>query len=50
MPNYQQYRYSARLTQAQVAEKLDVNQTTVSMWELGNSNPRAELLPKIAAL
>ena len=43
-------RMGVGLTQECAAEKLRVSQSAVSMWETGESLPRAELLPKIAAL
>lgn len=43
-------RKEANLTQVQVAETLGVSQSTVCSWELGDAMPRAELLPKLAAL
>ena len=50
MNTFKYYRLMAGLRQAEVAECLGVSQTTVSMWETGENHPRAELLPKIAAL
>ena len=38
------------MTQAQMADALNVNRATVAMWETGKSNPRAEMLPAIAQL
>lgn len=43
-------RRSALLTQKDVAERLGVNRTTISMWETGAALPRADLLTRIAAL
>lgn len=42
------FRKSKNLTQEQLANKIGVKRTTVSMWESGESSPRATLLPKIA--
>ncbi len=36
------------LTQIETARLLGVGQSSVSMWEKGESTPRADLLPKIA--
>ena len=47
---FKQYRIRAGLTQEQVAEKLGLDRTTVSKWDLNINLPRAELLPKIALL
>ena len=41
-------RKRARLTQQELAEKLNANQATVSMWERGKNAPRARQLPIIA--
>lgn len=43
-------RKSAGLTQKDVSKKLGVCQSTISMWESGLSNPRLEMLRKIANL
>jgi transcriptional regulator with XRE-family HTH domain len=38
------------LSQMQLAEKMDVKQSTVAMWENGKSLPRTEILIKLADL
>lgn len=43
-------REKSGLTQKEVAEKLRVDQSSVSWWETGKNNPRASLLPAIATL
>mgnify|MGYP001124837328 CR=1 FL=1 len=43
-------RMSMGMTQNALANILGVRRTTVSMWETGKSNPRAEMLPKLADL
>ena len=43
-------REHAGLTQIDLANRLCVNRSTVSMWEIGKSNPRADLLPKLAKI
>ena len=43
-------RQSANLTQAQVAAILQIDRTTVTKWETGESAPRAPMLPRLAAL
>lgn len=48
--SFKQCRMQAGLTQERVAEKLGVDRTTVSKWDVMNAKPRAELLPKIASL
>lgn len=41
-------RESKNMTQSEIALALGVNRTAVSMWETGDSMPRAELLPQLA--
>lgn len=43
-------REKAGITQAALAGALGVDRTTVTKWEIGRSFPRAELLPKLAAV
>ena len=43
-------RKKANLTQAQIAEALNIGQSTVSMWESGENLPRADKLPQLARL
>lgn len=43
-------REAASLTQKEAAAKLGVVQPAVSMWETGESKPKTEILPKIAAV
>lgn len=43
-------RESKNMTQSEIAARLGVNRTAVSMWETGDSMPRAELLPQLAKL
>lgn len=43
-------RQAANLTQAQVAEILSIDRTTVTKWETGGSAPRVDMLPRLAAL
>lgn len=50
MNNFMTYRKSAGLSQVEVAEQLNISQGAVSQWEIGDTMPRAELLPSIAAL
>ena len=42
------YRKKAKLTQMELAEKLDVDRTTVSKWESGKANPKTKMMPAIA--
>ena len=43
-------RKQANLSQADVASKIGVDQSTVCLWETGKTKPRASILPAIAAL
>ena len=43
-------RKKAGFSQREVAEKLDVSDAAVCMWETGKTLPRSVLLPKIAEL
>lgn len=43
-------RLLAKLTQEQVAAALNLSRTTVSMWESGESLPRASMLPALASI
>lgn len=43
-----QKRETKGLTQEELGKMLNVNRTTVAMWETGAAMPRAEKLPKIA--
>lgn len=43
-------RTKAGLSQKAVAEKLDITDAAVCLWETGKTLPRASLLPKLAAL
>lgn len=48
MNNIKKMREQAKLTQNEVAISLRIQQSTVAMWETGESMPRAGLLPKLA--
>ena len=41
-------RIAAGLTQAELAAKINVNQTAVSQWERGTALPSCDKLPEIA--
>ena len=43
-------RQAVNLTQAQVAAILQVDRTTVTKWETGESAPKVPMLPRLAAL
>lgn len=50
MNNIKKMRGATGLTQNDVATRLKIQQSTVAMWETGESMPRAGLLPKLAKL
>lgn len=43
-------RERASLTQIQVAQALNIPQSTIASWETSRSKPRADKLPAIAKL
>lgn len=43
-------RERSGLTQRDLAAALGIDQSTVSLWEVGKTRPRAKLLPKLAVL
>ena len=43
-------REKYKFTQADIAEKLQIDKSTVSKWETGESRPRAEKLIQLAKL
>ena len=45
-----EFRLKTGLTQHQLAERMGVLQTTVSMWETGQGKPRTDKLPQLAKL
>ena len=48
--NIRKIRESNELTQEQLADKLGIGRTTVTMWESGESLPRADKLKKLAEI
>jgi transcriptional regulator with XRE-family HTH domain len=50
MNNIQSLRKSAGYNQSQLADILSVSQQAVASWESGRTNPRSDLLPKIASV
>lgn len=51
MRKFKELRQAVGATQTQIAERLNVAQSTVATWEINeNSYPRAELLPTLADL
>ena len=41
-------REKSGMTQCDLAAVLGVDQSTVSLWEVGKTQPRAKLLPRLA--
>ena len=47
---YKEQRKKLNLTQSELSQKLFIDQTTVSKWELGKAIPDQKMLPKLASL
>ena len=47
---FKYFRAKAGLTQKRVAQQMGVGDSAISMWEIGASLPRADMLPKLAEL
>lgn len=43
-------RVSKKMTQQNIADELNVERTTVAMWENGSALPRADKLPQLAKI
>lgn len=50
MSNIQALRKKKGLTQSELAQKLSVKRSALSMWELGRSNPSIKMLPRLAVI
>ena len=50
MNNIKALRLKANLSQNDLAKSFGIRQSTVSMWELGESFPRADKLPQLAKM
>ncbi|HCB94414.1 MAG TPA: hypothetical protein DEP65_01205 [Ruminococcus sp.] len=48
MIKIKELRQSIGITQEQLAEQLNVGQSTVAMWERGINMPRSDKLPELA--
>ncbi len=48
--NIKSLRLSKKMTQTELANALNIERTTVSMWETGNSKPRYDMLIKLSKL
>lgn len=50
MNRLRHYRVAAKLSQAEVAKRLNVDQSAVSNWERGTNPPLQKYRPQLAAL
>lgn len=50
MKQIKQKREALGITQKEMADKLDVDRSTIGKWELAGSFPRPKYLPQIAEL
>ena len=50
MTMIKRYREASGLTQEELANRLELSRTAVAMWETGDSLPRADKLPQLAAI
>lgn len=50
MNNFNLLRKRADKTQGELAKQLGVSQSTVAMWESGQSKPRADMLIKLSRI
>jgi len=50
MNAFKRCREKAGLKQSEVGEALNLSHSTISMWEIGATLPRADMFPKIAKL
>lgn len=48
MNNLKSLRDQAKLTQEDVAVKLNIDRSTIAKWETGEAMPRADKLPQLA--
>ena len=46
--NIKSLRLKKNISQEVLADIMGVNQTAISQWEMGKSNPASEKLPKLA--
>ncbi len=46
--NLRKMRTRIGITQTELARRLGVRQNTITQWERGSRQPRAEMLPKLA--
>lgn len=48
--SFKSARERSGLTQSNLATELGIDQSTVSLWEVGKTQPRAKLLPRLASI
>lgn len=48
MNNIKKLRLDRKITQTDLSKILGIKQSTIAMWETGESMPRASLLPELA--
>lgn len=48
--SFKKVRERSGLSQNQIATALNIDQSTVSLWESGKTHPRAKLLPTLAKM
>ena len=48
--SFKSAREKSGLTQRDLATELGIDQSTVSLWEVGKTQPRAKLLPRLASI
>lgn len=48
--SFKSAREKSGLTQRDLATELGIDQSTVSLWEVGKTQPRAKLLPRLAII
>lgn len=48
--SFKSARERSGMTQRDLATALGVDQSTVSLWEIGKTRPRAKLLPELARI
>lgn len=48
--SFKSAREKSGKTQRDLATELGIDQSTVSLWEVGKTQPRAKLLPRLASI
>ena len=50
MESIKHFREAVGMTQMELAEKMNVSQSTVGMWEIGVNKPRTDKLKQLAKI